>query len=123
MSIGGVAASESGGVHTVGSGDPNGIGVTVSASDTTGTHYGRSHLTLLQEKLEAFVKYDGLISSKVRNSEKRLSDLAQNQEALEIRIEKLRERYRSQYAAMESQIASLNETGDMLKAAFAQKDN
>ena len=59
----------------------------------------------------------------VRNSEKRLSDLAQNQEALEIRIEKLRERYRSQYAAMESQIASLNETGDMLKAAFAQKDN
>ena len=124
VSIGGIAASASGGVHTVGSGDPNGIGVTVSASDTTGTiHYGRSHLTLLQEKLEAFVKYDGLISSKVRNSEKRLSDLAQNQEALEIRIEKLRERYRSQYAAMESQIASLNETGDMLKAAFAQKDN
>ena len=40
-----------------------------------------------------------------------------------MRIEKLKERYRSQYAAMESQIASLNETGDMLKAAFEQKNN
>ncbi len=124
VSIGGIAASENGGIHTVGSGDPNGIGVTITSSNTTGTiHYGRSHLTKLQEKLDAFVKYDGLISSKLRNSEKRLSDIAQNQEALEVRIEKLKERYRSQYAAMESQIASLNETGDMLKAAFEQKNN
>ena len=43
--VGGVSTSQSGSTYTVASGDPNGIALTIDASNTTGTiHYGRSFI-------------------------------------------------------------------------------
>ena len=124
VTIGGIATSGSGTEYTVSSGDPNGIKINVTAAgNTSGTiHYGRSYLTLLEEDLEAYIKYSGLIDSKIEGNNSRLKDLVTAQENLDLKIEKLYERYRTQYSYMESSIAALEETGNMLASAFAQKD-
>ena len=124
VTIGGIATSGSGTEYTVSSGDPNGIKINVTAAgNTSGTiHYGRSYLTLLEEDLEAYIKYSGLIDSKIEGNNSRLKDLGTAQENLDQKIEKLYERYRTQYSYMESSIAALEETGNMLASAFAQKD-
>ena len=124
VTIGGIATSGSGTEYTVSSGDPNGIKINVTAAgNTSGTiYYGRSYLTLLEEDLEAYIKYSGLIDSKIEGNNSRLKDLVTAQENLDLKIEKLYERYRTQYSYMESSIAALEETGNMLASAFAQKD-
>ncbi len=121
--VGGVSTSQSGSIYTVASGDPNGIALEINSSNTTGTvHYGRSFITLLQDKLDTFLKFNGLISSKVDSANQRLSELAQKQENLEDRIASLYSRYETQYAAMESTIAGLNETSSLLENAFKRND-
>ena len=120
--VGGVSASQSGSVYTVASGDPNGIALEINSSNTTGTvHYGRSFISLLQDKLDTFLKFNGLISS-LDSANQRLSELAQKQENLDDRIAKLYSRYETQYSAMESTIAGLNETSNLLKNAFKRND-
>ena len=121
--VGGVSTSQSGSTYTVASGDPNGIALEINSSNTTGTvHYGRSFISLLQDKLDTFLKFNGLISSKVDSANQRLSELAQKQENLEDRIASLYSRYETQYAAMESTIAGLNETSSLLENAFKRND-
>ena len=121
--VGGVSTSQSGSIYTVASGDPNGIALEINSSNTTGTvHYGRSFITLLQDKLDTFLKFNGLISSKVDSANQRLSELAQKQENLEDRIASLYSRYETQYSAMESTIAGLNETSSLLENAFKRND-
>ena len=121
--VGGVSTSQSGSTYTVASGDPNGIALEINSSNTTGTvHYGRSFITLLQDKLETFLEFNGLISSKVDSANERLSELAQKQANLEDRIASLYSRYETQYSAMESTIAGLNETSSLLENAFKRND-
>ena len=51
--------------------------------NTTGTiHYGRSYITLLEEELNAFTKFSGLIDSKVEGNNGRLKDLVKNKKPL-----------------------------------------
>ncbi|MAI75997.1 MAG: hypothetical protein CBC25_02380 [Pelagibacteraceae bacterium TMED65] len=121
--VGGVSTTASGSTYTVASGDPNGIALTINSSNTSGTiHYGRSFITLLQEKLDTFLKFNGLIYSKVESANQRLSELAQKQENLDDRIAALYSRYETQYSAMESAIAGLNETSSLLENAFKRND-
>ena len=57
--IGGVSASVSGTTYSVSSGDPNGLALTITSSDTSGTiHYGRSFISELQDKLDVYIKFD-----------------------------------------------------------------
>ena len=121
--VGGVAASASGSTYTVSSGDPNGLALTIDASNTSGTvHYGRSFISLLQSKLDTFIKFDGLIDSKVAGQRRRLTEVAQKIDNMDDRIAKLYQRYNTQYAAMESTIAGLEETGNLLENAFKRPD-
>ncbi len=121
--VGGVSTSASGSTYTVASGDPNGIALTINSSNTSGTiHYGRSFITLLQDKLDTFLKFNGLIYSKVESANQRLSELAQKQENLDDRIAALYSRYETQYSAMETAIAGLNETSSLLENAFKRND-
>ena len=121
--VGGVSTSASGTTYTVGSGDPNGLALTINSANTSGTiHYGRSFISQLQDKLEVFMKFDGLISSKLQSSNQRLSELSQKQANLEDRIAALYSRYETQYSAMESAIAGLNETSSLLENAFKRNE-
>lgn len=122
--VGGVSTSASGSTHTVASGDPNGIVLTINSANTSGTvHYGRSFITLLQKKIEAFTKFNGLIENKLQNQEQRLSEITDKQQNLDDRIASLYARYNTQYSAMETAIAGLNETGNLLDNAFKQNSD
>jgi flagellar hook-associated protein 2 len=103
VTVGGVSASGSGSTYTVPSGDPSGMVLEISSSNTSGTiHYGRSFISLLQQKL---------------------AQLAQKQANLEDRIASLYLRYQTQYSAMESTIAGLNETSSLLENAFKRNSD
>ncbi len=115
--IGGVAAAKSSNTYTVSSGDPKGISVNVSGGVTSGTiYYGKSFLSLLEEKLENYLKFNSLLDQRVANLKDQISTVGDKRRALEGRIEKLTERYQRQYAAMESSVAAFQETGNMLTA-------
>ncbi len=121
--VGGVSTSKSGTTYTVASGDPNGMALTINSANTSGTiHYGRSFITQLQEKLDTFLKFNGLIESKLAGSRQRLSELATKQDNLNDRIASLYSRYETQYSAMESAIAGLNETSNLLENAFKRNE-
>ena len=121
--IDGVAASASGNQYTVSSGNANGIKVEITGGATSGKiHYGRSFLTQLDEEINTFIKFNGLIDNSIEGNKNRLQDLVKQQESLDDKIASLYQRYRSQYSYMEGAIAALNETGNMLESAFKSDD-
>ncbi len=121
--IGGVSATKSGSQYTVSSGDPQGLTISVAGGVTSGTVYiGKSFLNLLTDKLDNYLKFNSILDTKIDGLNDTLSDVAEKRIALQDRMDKLTARYQRQYSAMESSIASFQETGNMLTAMLEQKD-
>ena len=122
--IGGVNATKNGTRYSVSSGDPNGLVLNVANGITSGNvYYGKSFLSLAHETVEVFTKFDSVIDTQVESGRSRIKDLAEKRLRLEDRIEKLTQRYQKQYANMESAVAGLNETGNMLTALLNNDDD
>ena len=122
--IGGVNATKNGTRYSVSSGDPNGLVLNVANGITSGNvYYGKSFLSLAHETVEVFTKFDSVIDTQVESGRSRIKDLAEKRLRLEDRIEKLTQRYQKQYANMESAVAGLNETGNMLTALLGNNDD
>ncbi len=121
--IGGESASKSGTEYTVSSGNPTGIVLDVSSGTTSGNvFYGKSFLTLVQDKLKNYLEFNNIIDQRISNSNNTLDELSDKKMRLDSRIESLYRRYQKQYAAMESTIAGIAETGDMMTAMLDTKD-
>ncbi len=121
--IGGVSASKNGTQYSVSSGDPNGLVVNVASGVTSGNiYYGKSFLQLTTDTIETYIKFNSSIDTQVQSNRDRLRELADKRIRLEERIEKLTQRYAIQYSNMESAVAGLNETGNMLNAML-ETDN
>ena len=115
--IGGVSATKSGSTYSVSSGNPNGLSITTSNNATSGTiFYGKSFLTLVQDKLDVFLQYNSVVDKRINNFNDTLSTIAQKRIALQDRIDSLTARYAKQYASMENSVAGIKETGNMLSA-------
>ena len=122
--IGGVNATKNGTKYSVSSGDPNGLVLNVANGITSGNvYYGKSFLSLAHETVEVFTKFNSVIDTQVESGRSRIKDLAEKRLRLEDRIEKLTQRYQKQYANMESAVAGLNETGNMLTALLGNNDD
>ena len=122
--IGGVAATKSGDVYSVASGDPRGLNIEVKNGSgvTSGTiYYGKSFLNLLKDKLDTYLKFNSIIDTRMNNLNTTLRTVSDKRMALEGRIQKLTERYAMQYSAMESTIAQFQETGNMLTSMLETK--
>ena len=122
--IGGVAATKSGDVYSVASGDPTGLNIEVKNGSgvTSGTiYYGKSFLNLLKDKLDTYLKFNSIIDTRMNNLNTTLRTVSDKRMALEGRIQKLTERYAMQYSAMESTIAQFQETGNMLTSMLETK--
>jgi len=101
----------------ISSGNPSGLVLNVADGITSGNvYYAKSFLTLATEMLEDYIKFDSSIDTQVNSNRERLRTLADKRLRLEERIEKLTQRYATQYGNMESAVANLNETGNMLTA-------
>ena len=77
----------------------------------------------MEQNLNAFIKFNGLIDQKLEGNRQRLSDVAEQRIDLEERVESITQRYRLQYSFMESAIASINETSNMLNSVFKKGDD
>ncbi len=122
--IGGVSATKSGDVYSVASGNPNGLKIEVKNGSgvTSGTiFYGKSFLTLLNDKLDTYLKFNSIIDTRMNNLNDTLKTVSEKRVALEGRIQKLTERYALQYSSMESTVAQFQETGNMLTAMLESK--
>ena len=123
--IGGVSATKSGDNYSVTSGDPQGLTISVANGSgvTSGTiFYGKSFINKVVDKLDVYLKFNSIIDQRVDNLNDTLATVAERRSALEGRVEKLTERYARQYSAMESTVASFQETGNMLTAMLEKKD-
>ena len=122
--IGGISATKSGDTYSVASGDPQGLTIEVENGSgvTSGTiYYGKSFLTLLEDKLDRYLKFNSIIDTRVTNLTDTLRTVSDKRIALEGRIQKLTERYALQYSSMESTIAQFQETGNMLTSMLETK--
>jgi len=123
--IGGVSATKSGDTYSVTSGDPQGLTIAVANGSgvTSGTiYYGKSFINQVVDKLDNYLSFDSILDQRVQNLNDTLSTVAEKRSALEVRIESITQRYARQYSAMESTIASFQETGNMLTAMLEKKD-
>ena len=124
-SIGGVSATKSGDVYSVASGNPQGLSIEVTNGSgvTSGTiYYGKSFLNLLTDKLDNYLKFNSIIDTRMNNLNDTMRTVSEKRIALESRIEKLTQRYATQYSAMESTVAQFQETGNMLTSMLESKD-
>ena len=124
-SIGGVSATKSGDIYSVASGNPQGLSIEVTNGSgvTSGTiYYGKSFLNLLTDKLDNYLKFNSIIDTRMNNLNDTIRTVSEKRIALESRIEKLTQRYATQYSAMESTVAQFQETGNMLTSMLESKD-
>ena len=123
--IGGVSATKSGDNYSVTSGDPQGLTIAVANGSgvTSGTiYYGKSFINQVVDKLDNYLSFNSILDQRVDNLNDTLSTVAEKRSSLEVRIESITQRYARQYSAMESTIASFQETGNMLTAMLEKKD-
>ena len=123
--IGGVSATKSGDNYSVTSGDPQGLTIAVANGSgvTSGTiYYGKSFINQVVDKLDNYLSFNSILDQRVDNLNDTLSTVAEKRSSLEARIESITQRYDRQYSAMESTIASFQETGNMLTAMLEKKD-
>ena len=123
--IGGVSATKSGDNYSVTSGDPQGLTIAVANGSgvTSGTiYYGKSFINQVVDKLDNYLSFNSILDQRVDNLNDTLSTVAEKRSSLETRIESITQRYARQYSAMESTIASFQETGNMLTAMLEKKD-
>ena len=123
--IGGVSATKSGDNYSVASGDPQGLTISVANGSgvTSGTiYFGKSFINQVSNKLDVYLKFNSILDQRVNNLNDTLSTVAEKRSALEVRIESITQRYARQYSAMESTVASFQETGNMLTAMLEKKD-
>ena len=105
--VGGTSTSNSGTQYTVASGDASGLVLNITASTTSGTIYiGKSHITKLEQNLNAFIKYNGLIDQKLEGNRQRLTDVAEKKISLE-NSKKLYDEYKKEIVGIQLSIKKI----------------
>ena len=70
--------------------------------------------TRLDTLLESFLKFGGLFDSKQKTFDSQLTEIEEQRQALALRIDKIEQRFRTQFSALDILVAQLNQTGDFL---------
>lgn len=70
--------------------------------------------TKLDGLLESFLKFGGLFDTKEDTYNAQLAEIEDQRQALELRLEKIETRFRSQFSALDILVSQLNQTGDFL---------
>ena len=114
--IDGVAMSSDGSVYSSTSGNSSGLKISISDTSITNAniHYGKSLMTLVDESLTNILAFNGDIQNRLKNLSASLKDFEEQKVVLDERMAKLEQRYAMQYAAMETAVAGLKDTGDYL---------
>ena len=109
--LGGTTMSVSGSSYTLSSGDATGVRIDIIGSGAdTAIHLGRSLLETLRDYSKQLVESGGDIPVKINSFNADLSDFDDQILALDNSMDAIRQRYSTQFLAMDKAIAGLNET-------------
>ncbi len=120
--IAGLPATGSGRILTSDSGDSKGLAIEVTGG-STGARGNVAFSTGLVSRLDSlvtgFLADDGLLKTREAGIESSLDDIGKSRERLDQRMTKLRERLVAQFSALDSLIASLQQTSNFLTQQLA----
>jgi len=120
-SIGGIAASGSGQALT-GAGDASGLKVSITGGSTgdRGTiGFARGYADLLDKLVGRMLENDGLVDGRMDGINASIKELGTRREALASRLELIEKRYRAQFTALDTMLASMTKTSNYLQQQLA----
>jgi flagellar hook-associated protein 2 len=120
-SIGGIAASGSGQALT-GAGDASGLKVSITGGATgdRGTiGFARGYADLLDKLVGRMLENDGLVDGRMDGINASIKELGTRREALASRLELIEKRYRAQFTALDTMLASMTKTSNYLQQQLA----
>ena len=120
-SIGGIAASGSGQALT-GAGDASGLKVSITGGATgdRGTiGFARGYATLLDKLVGRMLENDGLVDGRMDGINASIKELGSRREALASRLVQIEKRYRAQFTALDTMLASMTQTSTYLQQQLA----
>lgn len=119
--IGGVAATGSGQVLT-GTGNANGLQLLVEGGSlgTRGSmSFSRGIAWQLDQTITTMLGEDGTLASRTEGIDRSIEDIESRRTALNRRLEDIEARYRKQFAALDSLVASMQQTSQYLTQQLA----
>ena len=101
--------------YTAISGDGTGLRLSVSGSVSSATvYYGESFFSKLESYVKDLVSSTGVLAKSEAQASTSISEYNEDKVDLEAKIEAIRQRYMSQFAAMESAVTGFKKTGEFL---------
>ena len=101
--------------YTAISGDGTGLRFEVSGSVSSATvYYGESFFSKLESYVKDLVSSTGVLAKSEAQASTSISEFNEDKVDLEAKIEAIRQRYMSQFAAMESAVTGFKKTGEFL---------
>jgi len=119
--IGGIAASGSGQILT-GTGNANGLQLLVEGGSTGARgsiSFSRGIAWQLDQTITALLGEKGTLASRTDGIDRSIEDIESRRAVLERRLEDIEARYRKQFAALDSLVASMQQTSNYLTQQLA----
>ena len=85
----------------------------------TGTDDITGFAETLSVRLDGFIDSDGLVTGRTNGINASLKSIEKQREALSVRLEQIEERYRAQFSALDSLVASMTQTSTFLTQQLA----
>jgi flagellar hook-associated protein 2 len=105
-----------------GSGDAAGLALKVSGG-TTGNrgsvNYARGFAYELDKLVGRMLENDNLIDGRIDGINASIKDIGRRRDVLTLRLEQIEKRYRAQFTALDTMIASMTKTSDFLTQQLA----
>lgn len=120
--IGGVQAEGFGRFLTAQSGDPEGLRLEITGSQTGAlgeVTFSRGIADRLTSAVDAFIGSDGALSSATDRIDRQIEQIGEERRDLQERLAQLEERYLAQFSAMDATVARLNQTSAFLGGQLA----
>jgi len=120
-SIGGFSATGSGQILT-GSGDTSGLALRIAGGATGGrgtVNFARGFAYELDKLVGQMLENDSLIDGRMDGINASIKSIAAQREAIEFRLEAIEMRYRAQFSALDTMIASMTKTSNFLTQQLA----
>ena len=119
--LGGQAATGSGQTLT-GSGDAKGLALTITAGptgDRGSVSFAKGFAVQLDKLVSRLLESDGMVDSRLDGIDASVKGIAKRREALEARMAQIEQRYRRQFTALDTMIASMTTTSNFLQQQLA----
>lgn len=115
--IGGIEAEGFGRFLTAQSGDPSGLKLEITGTETGdlgAVTFSRGVSSQLDRTIDIFLRSDGPLTSATTTLNRNIEDIADERLDLSERLERLEARLVSQFSAMDAMVAQLNQTSNFL---------